>query len=72
VRKWYSARDAVMKERRPNKDDGRIRPRINLQEESQNHRRTKEDSGRHSKVTIERGNETQRSELADLQLGYEE
>jgi hypothetical protein len=39
VQKWHSTRDAgfrdaVMKDRRSNRDGGRIRPGINLQEES--------------------------------------
>jgi hypothetical protein len=35
VQKWHGARDAIMKGRRSNRDDGRIRLRIKLQEESE-------------------------------------
>jgi hypothetical protein len=33
MRNWYCAREAVIKERRSKKEEGRIRSGINLQEE---------------------------------------
>jgi hypothetical protein len=45
VQKWHGTRDAVMRDRWLNKDDGRIRPEINLQVEPEKDGRLGRDVG---------------------------
>jgi hypothetical protein len=45
VQKWHGARNEVMKDRRSNKDDGRIKPEINLQVEPEKDGRSGRDFG---------------------------
>jgi hypothetical protein len=51
MQNWHGARDTPL---------GKPAPGTMRYEEPQNHGHFGEDSGRHNKVTIERGNETQR------------
>jgi hypothetical protein len=44
VQKWHSIRDTVMKDRQSNRDGGRIRPEINLQEEPEKDGRSGRDN----------------------------
>jgi hypothetical protein len=44
VQKWHGAMDAIMKDRRSNRDDGRIRLGINLQEEPEKDGRSEGDN----------------------------
>jgi hypothetical protein len=61
VHKWYGERDAVMRDRRSNREHGIIGPGINLQEEHEKDIRSEGDNGCARKAPMERGKEALKS-----------